>query len=318
MMGPVGTMGEVLVEMVAARRGQSFRQVGTWRGPFPSGAPAIFVDQVARLGQSCAIVSSVGDDEFGRMSFERLRADGVDVSLVNILPDQATGTAFVRYREDGGRDFVYNVRQSAAGRIFLTRAAEAIVASWSHLHVVGSSLFSSAMVEEVTKAIRAVKTSGGTVSFDPNIRRELLTTSEQREVLRAILSECDVFLPSADEVCGLTTADDEAAAVREILSCGVRAVVIKRGALGATYVDEHQIVHGVPYLVKEVDPTGAGDCFAAGYVVSWLAGTRIEESLRLANACGASACTVVGPMEGVSGRASLEMWLETAQQGEVE
>ncbi|TIX36633.1 MAG: hypothetical protein E5V40_24395, partial [Mesorhizobium sp.] len=34
-----------------------------------------------------------------------------------------TGSAFVRYRPDGGRDFVYNIAESAAGQIRLTPEA---------------------------------------------------------------------------------------------------------------------------------------------------------------------------------------------------
>lgn len=312
--GPIGTIGEVLAEMVAERRGQSLQEVGRWLGPFPSGAPAIFIDQVARLGGACAIASAVGDDAFGVMNMERLKSDGVDVRFVRVVPGQATATAFVRYRGDGGRDFVYNVRHSACGRVQLDPTEVTTMRSWGHLHVVGSSLFSPAMVDEVSRAIRAVKVGGGSISFDPNIRKELSSSKELREGLQQVLRDCDIFLPSAAEVCDLTTADNEPAAVREILGLGVSAVVIKRGASGATYVDDSQIVHSPPYLVNEVDPTGAGDCFAAGFVVSWLRGAGVHMSLRMANACGARACTVVGPMEGASRWSALEQWMRTARQ----
>lgn len=312
--GPIGTIGEVLAEVVAERRDQSLQEIGRWLGPFPSGAPAIFIDQVARLGEACAIASAVGDDAFGVMNVERLKSDGVDVRFVRVLPGQATATAFVRYRGDGERDFVYNVRHSACGRMRLDDTEVTAMKSWGHLHVVGSSLFSPDMVEEVYKAIRAVKVGGGSVSFDPNIRKELSSSKELREGLQQVLRDCDIYLPSATEVCDLTTEDDEPAAVREILRLGVSAVVIKRGASGATYVDNGQIVHSPPYLVNEMDPTGAGDCFAAGFVVSWLKGAGIHMSLRIANACGARACTIVGPMEGASRRSTLESWMRTARQ----
>jgi sugar/nucleoside kinase (ribokinase family) len=90
--------------------------------------------------------------------------------------------------------------------------------------------------------------------------------------------------------------------------------VVKRGAMGATFVNATRAVHCPPFVVEEVDPTGAGDCFAAGYVVSWLRGEGVEESLRLASACGARAVSVVGPMEGTSTRAALDSWLVTARQ----
>lgn len=44
------TAGEILVEIMATRVGQTFRKPGPLVGPFPSGAPAIFIDQAGRLG----------------------------------------------------------------------------------------------------------------------------------------------------------------------------------------------------------------------------------------------------------------------------
>jgi len=75
----VATLGEILVEIVAEERGHGFRQPVQLVGPFPSGAPAIFIDQVAKLGQACGIISCVGDDDFGWLNLKRLGDDGVDV-----------------------------------------------------------------------------------------------------------------------------------------------------------------------------------------------------------------------------------------------
>ena len=76
-MARIMTIGEILVEIMATERGQSFRAPGALVGPFPSGAPAIFIDQVARLGRSAGIIGCVGDDDFGWLNIDRLRRDGV-------------------------------------------------------------------------------------------------------------------------------------------------------------------------------------------------------------------------------------------------
>ena len=64
-MKKIMTMGEILVEIMATKAGQSFRKPGQLTGPYPSGAPAIFIDQVAKLGHACALIGCVGDDDFG-------------------------------------------------------------------------------------------------------------------------------------------------------------------------------------------------------------------------------------------------------------
>jgi fructokinase len=64
-------------------------------GPFPSGAPAIFADCLARLGEHVFFVGAVGDDDFGTSIVERLQRDGVDTSGVKRLKDFTTGVAFL-------------------------------------------------------------------------------------------------------------------------------------------------------------------------------------------------------------------------------
>src|SRR5947209_20405583 len=102
------TIGEILVEIMAAEPGEGFLEPIKLIGPFPSGAQAIFIDQAARFGQPAAMIGCVGDDDFGRGNINRLARDGGDVSAIRIDPESATGSAFVRYRGDGSPDFVFN------------------------------------------------------------------------------------------------------------------------------------------------------------------------------------------------------------------
>jgi sugar/nucleoside kinase (ribokinase family) len=198
--GYILTMGEILVEIMATRRGQSFRTPGTLIGPYASGAPAIFIDQVAHLGSRCAMIGCVGDDDFGTLNVERLRADGVDVSGIAVIKGQTTGSAFVTYREDGERDFIFNITNSASAHLSVANIREDLLKDCRHFHVMGSSLFSFRIIEAMKKVIETVKGHGGTVSFDPNIRKEMLRIPEMREALDFILDYTDVFLPSGHEV----------------------------------------------------------------------------------------------------------------------
>ncbi len=84
------------------------------------------------------MIGAVGDDDFGRVNLDRLAGDGVDVSGVAVDPDFPTGSAFVRYRADGRRDFVYNIATSAAARFGWSGPVAALVARAGHLHVMGT------------------------------------------------------------------------------------------------------------------------------------------------------------------------------------
>ncbi len=300
-------MGEIVVEIMATERGDGFREPLALRGPFPSGAPAIFIDQVGRLGHPAAMISCVGDDDFGALNVARLREHGVDTSAIRIDPDHVTGSAFVRYRADGERDFVFNIRNSACGQTRLTPEAEAVLEKRVHLHVMGSSLFSPLLIGETIKAVDRVKTAGGMVSFDPNMRKEmLLRDPDMRAALLTVLRRCDLFLPSGPELLLLADARTDEEAIDEILALGVSAIVVKRGAAGASYHDAAETLHAPPIAVVEIDPTGAGDCFGATFVTCRVQGRPPASCLAYANASGARAVTRQGPMEGASTFAELD------------
>src|SRR4051794_41789790 len=68
-------VGEALVEFVREEPGEIGDQ-GRYRGPFPSGAPAIAADAAALAGAEVLFVSTVGDDAFGRLVVDRPGPDG--------------------------------------------------------------------------------------------------------------------------------------------------------------------------------------------------------------------------------------------------
>jgi sugar/nucleoside kinase (ribokinase family) len=304
-MRTIVAIGEILVEIMAETRGNGFREPQPLTGPYPSGAPAIFIDQAARLGHPAAMIGAVGDDDFGTLNLERLRADGVDVSAVAVHPGAATGSAFVRYREDGGRDFVFNLRDSANRHIRIDDRAKAVLADAAHLHVVGSSLGTDAVAAAVLEALAAIKAQGGTVSFDPNIRKEMLGAPGFGDRLQQVLAATDLFLPSGEELHLFGSPAD-------LLARGIRAIVHKQGAAGARYLDGTTDLFQPGSPAEELDPTGAGDIFGATFVVGWLNNLAPAENLRRACAAGALAVTRRGPMEGVSTSAELHRFLSSA------
>ena len=200
-LGPTITAGEILVEIMATSRGNGFCEPLELVGPFPSGAPAIFIDQVAKLGAAAGIISAVGDDDFGRLNTDRLAADGVDVSAIAVVPDFPTGSAFVRYRPDGSRDFVFNIGKSASGQTALTDNARNLIGKAGHVHVMGSAFAIPGIAPVILEAVSAVKTRGGSVSFDPNVRKELITgDGDVARHFARVLALTDLLLPSDDEL----------------------------------------------------------------------------------------------------------------------
>lgn len=309
-MKSIYTIGEILVEIMSDKIGQKFNQSGIWRGPFPSGAPAIFIDQVTKLGCKTGIISCVGNDGFGQINIERLAQDGVDISGIKVLAEETTGSAFVTYHLNGDRDFIFNIKNAACGKLSSRHVDPELLSNCGHFHVMGSSLFSFHMVDAVKKAVDIVKANGGTVSFDPNIRKEMLGIPEMSEALHYMLEFTDIYMPSEGEVMLLCDAKNPKQAIAHYLSLGIKEIVIKRGSKGASFYSANEEQHVESYCVKEIDPTGAGDCFGGAYIACRHQGFSVKDALTYANVCGALSVTKKGPMEGTSTMDEIRLFMD--------
>lgn len=309
-LGPTVCIGEILVEIVATTTGVGFLDAQPLVGPFPSGAPAIFIDQCGRIGGAAAMIGAVGGDDFGRVNVDRLKRDGVDVSAISVDPGFPTGSAFVRYRPDGSRDFVFNIAKSAAARFCWTDAVRRLVERSGHLHVMGSALSMPSARGLIGQAASVIKARGGTLSVDPNIRKELKLDQGTEERFAQLVSMADLLLPSGEELERAAGVEGEDAAIEALFKRGVGEVVLKRGAQGATYFGRDGTrVDSPGFIVDEVDPTGAGDCFGGAYVACRRLGVSPEASLTYACAAGARNVTARGPMEGAGTRAELDAFI---------
>ncbi|EXX91638.1 sugar kinase, partial [Paenibacillus darwinianus] len=195
---------------------------------------------------------------------------------------------------------LFHMKDSAA--VDIPRPAGAgYLAGTNVLHISGTSLTINDAIREICyEAVRYVKSRGGIVTFDPNLRPELAEDRTWMAWYKPVLEQTDILLPSGEELAWLTgcTSADEAAA--ELYKSGIGTVVRKMGEQGCmVYLDGASSAAAPGYTVDCVDPTGAGDCFCAGVVYGYLQGWSWEETLRFANAAAALSTTKQGPMEGI-------------------
>ena len=284
-------VGEALVEFRRLTPDGRIAAAGEWVGPFPSGAPAIFASVAARLGAPSALVASVGADALGDMLLSRMRRDGVRTDALGVQPARRTAVAFVAYDAAGDRDFWFSVPDSAA--VVVDHAGlDRIAGHADWLHVCGSTLTFGGEVADAVEATAArVRAAGGSLSVDPNLRPNASPAALART--RELARDADVLFPSDGELDALGLAEDELLA-RGALICHTR------GAAGAV-VSGHA-VGPAPVVVPapsatEVDPTGAGDTFAAAFVTATRAGADPVSAARTACAIAARSVAVMGAME---------------------
>jgi sugar/nucleoside kinase (ribokinase family) len=302
------SLGTMLVEIMRTGLDQPMDRPGPFIGPFPSGDTCIYTDSVARLGRSAGFIGCVGPDDFGRCLLDRFVADGVDTSQVQTLAGQTTGVAFVAYFTGGSRKFIYHWRYAAAGLIAPEHVQPAYVGGAKWLHLTGCTMAASESGRDACYRAVELLPAGATLSFDANVRPELMTVEELRAMLQPVIARADVILPSLGEAQMLTGAADDEAGCREWVAQG-KTVVLKMGAQGCRIYRGDEVVEAPGFQVDEVDPTGAGDSFCGGFTVAMLEGMGLAEAGRFANAVGALAVGKMGPMEGAPTRAEVEAFL---------
>lgn len=305
----IASIGELLVEFICTTDDTHLLVPAPYSGPYPSGAPGIFIDQVARIAGKAMFAGAVGDDAFGRVILARLRSSGVSDALIRVVPGVPTGTAHVAYNSDGTREFVFNISGSAAA--YLPDAAgEMLRAGVSVLHISGSTLGDPAMRMTALALCRALHAQGVGISIDPNIRPELMRDAGYLQAVHTIVGLARYVLPSDADAAALWPGQPFEHWAKGLISA--RAVVLKQGADGCSaYTGDVLSLPAHP--VPMIDPTGAGDCFCATFVALMEAGHDLNFALTHANAAGALAVSKLGPMEGNSDLPAVQSFLAGAR-----
>jgi 2-dehydro-3-deoxygluconokinase len=204
---------------------------------------------------------------------------------------------------------IYYRRGSAASRLSPSDLDREYIGRADYLVLSGiTPALSESCRETVFSAAEIGRAGGVTVVVDPNLRLKLWGLDEARRVLRDLIGHADMVLPGADEAELLTGESDPLRAATDLLRLGPRLVVTKLGARGALAVHEDgEIEVAGVMLPRVIDPVGAGDAFAAGFLTGQIRGMDLASSLALANRCGAHATTVPADQE------CLPYWPEVAE-----
>lgn len=312
-MAEIWTMGELLVEIMRPGTGTQLYEPGDFRGPYPSGAPAIFIDTAARMGHTAGIIGGVGADDFGKCLRDRLGGDGVVTSHIAVMPG-TTGIAFVTYFEDGSRRFLYHMGGSPA--VAAKAPNPETLGDAKYFHIMGCSLMPDrAFADEILKTMDALRARGAKISFDPNIRPELMGDKDIHADIGRVMAACEVFLPGMEELLMISGEDTVARAVEKCFQNPVLSIIaLKKGSRGCeVFTRQEHLEFGI-YPTPKVDPTGAGDSFDAAFLCGLLEGAGLYESARIATAAASLNTAAFGPMEGNISRAEVRRVMDTMRE----
>lgn len=310
-MSAVVTLGETMALLTPPGRitAGSALQVGI------GGAESNTAIGLARLGCDATWIGRVGDDDLGTVIVREIRAEGVTV-LTDRDPDAPTGVMLKEVRDGRPRRVRYYRSTSAAAR-WCPEDLDPVVgvlAGARVLHLTGiTPALGSGPLAVVRRAIAVARDAGVTVVLDVNHRRALWTDERARTVLTGLLCDVDVLLAGSDEAAMLLGEPEEeptpqagTVLATRLVELGPGTAVVKLGEAGAAGADEHGTVAVPTEPVAVVDPVGAGDAFAAGFLERTLAGAPLADRIARGNACGGAVCRVHGDWEGLPFRDELD------------
>ena len=251
---------------------------------------------LSRLGKKVQWISKVGDDDAGRRILNYATENGLDTSSVKVEANLETGVNIVLVDGSGERHFLTNPRSSLR-----KLSAEDILP-----HVDGmadivclASMFVSPLLDiaATEKIFKLIKSKPRILAFDATRAKN----GETLKDLSASLSCADYFFPNEAELATLTGEADVYKNIEALLSFGLKCAVVKRGGRGCVITTKDKRFEIPACRVEKVlDTTGAGDCFAAGFLYALSEGRSLEECGRFA--CATAACSVeeVGAVTGVT------------------
>jgi sugar/nucleoside kinase (ribokinase family) len=250
------------------------------------GSGAIAACGAARLGLRTTLTSMVGDDPLGRFMLSALGERGVDASGIVVRPQARTGISVVLVR---GSDRAILTALGTISELTAELVDRQILRAARHTHV-SSYFLQHGLRPGLAGLLREARRAGASTSIDPNWDPR----QEWDGGLLDLLGETTILFVNAEEARRIAVVADVEEAAHALSRDGSVLVVVKLGAEGALALDGDHIVRSAAVAVEQVDSVGAGDSFDAGFLAGYLAGRPTEESLRLANACGALSMRAAG------------------------
>lgn len=304
-MSEVVTLGETMA-LVAAPEIGLLRHATSLRLSC-GGAESNLAIGISRLGHRATWIGRVGDDEFGVMVLRMLAAEGV-AERVRVDPTAPTGL-MVKYRRTGTvTQVVYYRKGSAGSRLDRTDIDPELIGQARILHLTGiTPALSQTARRAVDYAVDIARNAEVLVSLDLNYRSKLWSAEEAGPVLADLVRRADIVFATEPEARLVADGSNPAELGLALAGLGPSQVLIKRGPLGAVGIFDDEVLSIRPYEVAEVDPVGAGDAFAAGYLSALLDGAGPAKRLETGALAGAFAATVPGDWEGLPEPADLEL-----------
>lgn len=238
----------------------------------PGGSSANTIRGIAMLGGKVILYGKVGKDKHGEIYVQEMEEQGVDLRIIH-QNSSATGNAITFITPDAERTF--SVHLGAAINLGKEDILEEDIKRGKILHIEGY-LIEGPTRETVLHAINLAKKHNTLVSIDladPGVIRR------NKVFLQDLTLHADIIFANEMEVKEFTGYEEEKAAIELGKTIGKnKIVIVKLGKRGSLICVNEVITKIDPFPANVIDTTGAGDCYAAGFLYAFCQGWPLEKA----------------------------------------
>lgn len=231
----------------------------------PGGSPANVALGLARLGVATLFLTALGRDARGTAIAERLGDAGV-----TLLPESwslpTTSSAAASIGEDGSATYRFDISWQLPQRI--------AVPPVRHLHIGSLSAFLPPGADRIEQLAGELP-SGATVSFDPNIRADLVGDRADAVARFERLAKRADIVKLSDEDALFLYPDLNVHEAARAIAATCALVAVTRGSAGSILTTGDTTIEIEPVAVQVVDTVGAGDSYMAA-LLAWFLGTGMD------------------------------------------
>jgi len=293
------TLGEVLLRLAipSPTRFETARHLDLQIG----GAEANVAAACARLGLSAAWISALPANPWGERIRRELVGHGVDCGHVRMTEGARVGVYFLEYGVPPRPVRVlYDRRDSAFARLTVAQVDWEPVRRARLVHLTG---ITPALGESAGALVQRALSEAATVSFDVNYRATLWPPQAARAFLEPVLPRLRyLFVGQAEAhtLFGLSGAPEQT--LDALARLAPKATIsLQQGEEGSTVLDGGRLLRPRRRpAVQVVDPIGAGDAYAAGFLWAVLRGRDLQDAVDAGTAVAALKCSTWGDIALIS------------------
>ena len=284
----IGVLGPLNIDIIIKGKAPTdIKELNAWSGPsdihvLTAGAAGYISQNLTRLGNEVHIVSSIGDDSFGKMILDILKKSGINTKYILVEHGKECALAiFLLLFGNDKRPLTFRLPTHSGWPQKFGKKVEKFLLNTDLLHSAGYFHFPNLWNENFTALLKKAKSQGLKISMDPQFPLSMLEPP-WINILKPLIPYIDILLVDQHEALNITAEDSIEKAAKTLLEEGFKIIAIKLGDKGVL-VKNASIMKHVPATSPKrfVDTIGAGDAFDAGFLHAMLEGRDLVKSAEI-------------------------------------